>query len=127
MDHAAAVTLHAWASLGGDPPALDALSFSGAGDAFASSFAVDGLAAGSVVTAGLALADLIAAAGGARPAVSVDRRLSALWFDTAILPRGWTLPPSRHPTMRDYRARDGWIKLHTVAPAHRAACIRAAA
>ena len=124
MDHAAAAARHAWASLGGEPSALDALSFSGGSAAFASGFAVDGLAAGSVAAAGLALADLVAAAGGTRPAVSVDRRLAALWFDTAILPRGWTLPPSRHPTMRDYRARDGWIKLHTVAPAHRAAAVR---
>ncbi len=124
MDHAAAAARHAWASLGGEPSALDALSFSGGSAAFASGFAVDGLAAGSVAAAGLALADLVAAAGGARPAVSVDRRLAALWFDTAILPRDWALPPARHPTMRDYRARDGWIKLHTVAPAHRAAATR---
>ena len=121
MDHAAGRRI--WASLGGDPPALDALSFSGAGG-FATSFAVDGLAVGSVAAAGLALADLVGAASGARAAVRVDRRLSALWFDTAILPQGWTLPPSRHPTMRDDRGRDGWIKLHTVAPAHRAAAVR---
>ena len=124
MDHAAAAVRRAWASLDGDAAALDTLSFPGGGDAFASSFAVDGLAAGSVAAAGLALADLAAAVGRARPAISVDRRLSALWFDTAILPQGWTLPPSRHPTMRDYQARDGWIKLHTAAPAHRAAAVR---
>ena len=123
MDHTAAAS-HAWASLGGDPAALGALSFAGGDAAFTSAFAVDGLAAGAVAAAGLALAEFASAAGGARPAVQVDRRLSALWFDAAILPRGWTLPPSRHPTMRDYRARDGWIKLHTVAPAHRAAAVR---
>ncbi len=127
MDHAAdaaeAVARSAWAALGGGPGALGTLAFSGGG-AFASRFAVDGLAAGSVAAAGLALADLIAAAGGTPPAASVDRRLAALWFDVSIRPDGWALPPSRHPTMRDYRARDGWIKLHTVAPAHRAAAAR---
>ncbi|WP_237479464.1 CoA transferase [Lichenibacterium dinghuense] len=123
MDAEMSVATEAWAALGGAPDAHDALSFAGEG-AFASAFAVDGLAAGSVAAAGLALADLLSASGAARPSVAVDRRLAALWFGTSILPDGWALPPARHPTMRDYRARDGWIKLHTVAPAHRAAAAR---
>jgi hypothetical protein len=38
-----------------------------------------------------------------------------------IEPQGWSLPPPWDSIAGDYAARDGWLKLHTNAPRHRAA------
>ncbi|MDB5685936.1 MAG: L-carnitine dehydratase/bile acid-inducible protein, partial [Rhizorhabdus sp.] len=57
------------------------------------------------------------------PPVIVDRRLSSLWFGWSIRPIGWTMAAAWDPIAGDYRAADGWIKLHTNAPRHRAAAL----
>lgn len=106
----------------GSGAGTEALAFSGSG-ALPSAFAVTDLAAGAVAAAGLAIADLVGIAGAA-PAVVVDRRLSSLWFRTALRPVGWALPAPWDPVAGDYRTRDGWIRLHTNAPHHRAAAER---
>ena len=59
--------------------------------------------------------------GGGR--CEVDRRLASLWFGRAIAPQGWEMSPGWEPLAGDYEARDGWIKLHTNAPHHRAAAL----
>ncbi len=113
-----------WTALGGAPPALDRLRFLGEGDP-CSAFAVGDLAAASIGVAGLAIADCVAAGqGGAAPAVEVNRRLAALWFGTDFAPVGWAPPPAWDPIAGDYRTSDGWIRLHTNAPHHRAAALR---
>ncbi|MBK3422654.1 acyl-CoA transferase, partial [Methylobacterium sp. IIF4SW-B5] len=91
--------------------------------ALPSVFPVSDLAAASVAAAGLALAELVAARFGSRPAVAVDRRLAALWFARSLIPQGWELPPVWDAVAGDYRAADGWIRLHTNAPHHRAAAL----
>ncbi len=106
----------------GSKVGADALAFTGAG-ALPSAFPVTDLAAGAVAAAGLAIADLVGSAGAA-PAVAVDRRLSSLWFRTSLRPVGWSLPDPWDPVAGDYRTRDGWIRLHTNAPRHRAAAER---
>lgn len=85
-------------------------------------FAVTDLAAASVGAAGLMLARY-AADGEAAPAVTVDRRLASLWFGWTLHPDGWQMPPTWDPVAGDYPAKDGWIRLHTNAPAHRAAAL----
>ena len=112
-----------WAAQGGDPALPDCLTFAGNGDP-RSVFAVGALAAGAVAAAGLAIGEWIGTGGGGAPAVAVDRRLAALWFDTNFKPLGWTPPPAWDPIAGDYRAADGWIRLHTNAPHHRAAALR---
>lgn len=87
-------------------------------------FAVTELATASIGAAGLALSDLVAAATGTRPAVTVDRRLASMWFASSIRPDGWQPPPPWDAIAGDYRTVDGWIRLHTNAPAHRAAALR---
>jgi crotonobetainyl-CoA:carnitine CoA-transferase CaiB-like acyl-CoA transferase len=47
-----------------------------------------------------------------------------MWFGTSIRPIGWQMPPLWDPVARDYRASDGWIRLHTNAPHHRDAAER---
>ena len=94
----------------------------GAGQ-LSSVFAVTDLAAAAVGSAAVATADLIAARWYQSPRVLIDRRLASLWFRTSIRPQGWTIPPMRDPLSGDYRTLDGWIRIHTNAPWHRAAAL----
>ncbi|WP_127562801.1 CoA transferase [Nioella ostreopsis] len=108
----------------------DALGLSGAWTetgqgSLPSCFAVSDLALASVASVGQGVAALRSALGGDVTAVTVNRRLASLWFSFSIDPQGWQLPPAWDDLAGDYRAADGWIKLHTNAPHHRAAAIRA--
>jgi crotonobetainyl-CoA:carnitine CoA-transferase CaiB-like acyl-CoA transferase len=106
-------------ALGGDPHGVEVV-----GDgALPSVFAVTDLAAASIAAAGLAARDLIAAGHGTGPAVRVDRRLASFWFGMTLRPEGWSLPPAWDAIAGDYQAADGWIRLHTNAPHHRAAAV----
>ena len=104
-----------WSALGGGPDWLERVRVTGAGD-LPSVFPVTDLAAASVGAACLAVAELVAARHGTRPDVAVDRRLASLWFGSSLRPLGWELPPAWDAVAGDYRATDGWIKLHTNAP-----------
>ncbi|MES2185095.1 MAG: CoA transferase [Pseudomonadota bacterium] len=113
-----------WAALGGDAAAAAAVRFTGPG-ALPSAFHTTDLAAASMAAAGLAVAELRAQAGTGGPAaVAVDRRLASVWFGTSIRPVGWQMPSPWDPIAGDYAVRDGWVRLHTNAPHHRAAAER---
>ncbi|MER2214538.1 CoA transferase [Methylobacterium brachiatum] len=88
--------------------------------ALPSVFRVTELAAASIATAGVALAEV----AGLDGEVAVDRRLASAWFATSLRPDGWHVPAPWDPVAGDYRTRDGWIRLHTNAPHHRAAAER---
>lgn len=113
-----------WQAADGAPADLDRVRFQGAG-ALASVFEVTALAAASMAAAGLAAAQLEQIAQGleAPPSVTVDRRLASMWFAMSVRPQGWALPPAWDAVAGDYRCADGWIRLHTNAPAHRAAAL----
>jgi hypothetical protein len=113
-----------WSAAGGGAEALGRVEITGDG-ALASVFAVTDLAAASVAAAGLALSEWIAARGGAKPTVSVDRRLASFWFGFSLRPQGWSPPPPWDPIAGDYATADGWIRLHTNAPHHRDAALKA--
>jgi crotonobetainyl-CoA:carnitine CoA-transferase CaiB-like acyl-CoA transferase len=112
----------AWRSLAGDPSLLGKVRFEQPG-ALPCHFLVADLAAGSMAAAGLAVAELVALQSGHPPEVVVNRALAAGWFHTAIEPAGWAMPPFWHPLCADYRARDGWIRLHTNIPSHTRAVV----
>lgn len=99
------------------------VTFEGAGD-LPSAFAVSDFAAAAVAAAGIGVADVLTAFGGCVPALRVDRCLASRWFASSIAPRGWPLPPVWDAIAGDYAAADGWIKLHTNAPHHRAAALK---
>ena len=99
------------------------LAFTEAG-ALPSAFAVTELASASLGAAGQAVAQLIQQQTRRLPAVSVDRRLASFWFSSSIRPVGWQVPPLWDPVAGDYASADGWIRLHTNAPHHRAAAER---
>jgi hypothetical protein len=94
-----------------------------AGGTLPSAFAVSDLAQASIGAAGAALARFIAAGGGGEPAVTVDRDLASAWFAWSLRPDGWSVPDAWDPVAGDYAGNDGWIKLHTNAPHHRAAAL----
>jgi crotonobetainyl-CoA:carnitine CoA-transferase CaiB-like acyl-CoA transferase len=87
-------------------------------------FATTDLATASVGAAGAAIAEFIAARFGAAPGFEVDRRLASFWFSMSVRPVGWELPPAWDAVAGDYAAADGWIRLHTNAPHHRAAALK---
>ena len=99
------------------------LTFTEAG-ALPSAFAVTELASASIGVAGQAVARLIEQQTGRLPRVCVDRRLASFWFSSSIRPVGWQLPPLWDSVAGDYASADGWIRLHTNAPHHRAAAER---
>lgn len=115
-------TAELWSALGGDPSWLAALIVTGDGD-LPSAYRVSDLAVASIGVAGLAAAERVASSSGMLPSVEVDRELASAWFGSAVRPVGWTLPGVWDPLARNYRSRDGWIRLHTNAPHHRAAVL----
>lgn len=110
------------AGLGLSPDAAARVVFEG-DDRLPSCFGVTELAAASIGAAGLAVSELVGLEAPA-PDVSVDQRLASLWFGFSIRPVGWEMPGAWDPIAGDYRTRNGWIKLHTNAPHHRAAALR---
>ena len=91
--------------------------------AFAGAFAISDFAANTTGVAALALAEFAAVRGGVEPSVAVDRRLASLWFAKSIRPVGWAMKDPWDPIAGNYAARDGWVRLHTNAPHHRAAAL----
>lgn len=111
-----------WSALELPVSALDAVTVVGEG-ALPSYFAVTELATASVGAAALALRQLMVAQGTAPAQVTVDRRLASMWFSWSLHPVGWERPPLWDAVAGDYATADGWIRLHTNAPHHRAAAL----
>ncbi len=100
-------------------PGLDGRDLTFATDGgLPSVFPVSELATSALAAAALSAAQFI---GSGR--VSVNRKLASAWFARSIYPVGWTLPSPWDPIAGDYPTRDGWIRLHTNAPHHRAAAL----
>lgn len=91
------------------------------GGALPSVFPVTDLAVASVAAAGVAAACWTDP--DAPPAVAVDAALASAWFAFSIRPVDFELPPVWDAVAGDYATRDGWIRLHTNAPHHRAAAL----
>ena len=99
------------------------LEFNGLG-AMPSAFRTTDFAAAAIAAAGLGISALSSMGGSSfSPSVSVDRRLASFWFQTSLRERGWSMPPLWDAVAGDYVAADGWIRLHTNAPHHRAAAL----
>lgn len=90
-----------------------------------SRFAVSELASSSIGAVGCALTGLLVDLGITKTAskAKVDQRLASLWFSQSIYPIDWQLPPIWDSVAGDYQTKDGWIKLHTNLPHHRAAAL----
>lgn len=123
MDLPSSLSRSAWGALGGDAAVPMRLRFTSEGG-LPSTFPVTDFASAAIAAAALAVSELVETLGGGTPGVSVDRRLCSMWFGWSIRPIGWSLPAPWDALSGDYRAEDGWIRLHANAPHHRAAIER---
>lgn len=98
------------------------LAVSGTGE-LPAYFDVTGFATAAMAAASLEIARLSRAESDGRPGVEVDQRLASLWFGWSLRPQGWSLPSAWDDLAGDYETSDGWIRLHTNVPAHRAASL----
>ncbi|MBL4843121.1 MAG: CoA transferase, partial [Thalassospira sp.] len=108
--------------LPGATNALPDIKITGA-DALPSFFAVTDLATASMGIASAMISRYRGLATGDQAGVIIDQRLASKWFDITIRPIGWELPPVWDAIAGDYKTADGWIRLHTNAPHHRAAAL----
>jgi CoA-transferase family III len=92
------------------------------GDRLPSCFPVTQLAAASIGAVAGAVSQLIGLVT-TKPSVVVSHRLASLWFGWSIKPIGWAMPGPWDDIAGDYKTQDGWIKIHTNAPHHRAAAL----
>ena len=112
-----------WRSRGGAAGVAEVLSCSGPDAVLPAYFDVTGLAVASVSCATLAAAEFLAAREVSRPRpVSVDSRAACAAFaaEGLFTPVGWSMPEMWDPIAGNYRASDGWIRLHTNYAYHRA-------
>lgn len=123
MTLARSLTETAWTALGGDARNVEFVRFEGEGD-LPAAFAVTDLASAAIATATLAVAEFAHQQGARCADVTVDRRLSAMWFAASLRPIDWQRAAVWEALSGDYVARDGWIRLHTNAAHHRAAALR---
>src|SRR5262249_10912354 len=112
--------LHGRADLAGS------VAFDGPVGGLPSIYAVAELGAAQIGAATLAAAELLAARDGTpvRPS-RLDRRqvVAAFRSERYLRPIGWQRPAPWDPVAGDYRARDGWVRLHTNYASHRAAAL----
>ncbi len=112
-----------WSALGGGPDLVERLQPTTGRGSLRSAFPVTELAVASIGAAGLAASELISATTGGAPTVTVNRALASGWFGMTLAPVGWQVPSPWDPIAGDYRASDGWIRLHTNAPHHKAVAL----
>jgi hypothetical protein len=123
----AGTALHSvWAAAGGGPAALAAVTFTGPDEVLPARYPVTAAAAGAVAAGVLAGACLAADAAGAEepPPVVVDRTHAVLACRSERYVEAEDLPVLPDPRAGDLRCADGWIRIHTLYPHHRAAARR---
>lgn len=102
--------------------ALTRISAQGS-DALSAAFPVTDFATEAIGAAGLAIGQLLEIEFDRPSDIVINRRLASLWFGWSIHPAGWTLHAAWDSIAGDYATRDGWIRLHTNAPHHKAAAL----
>jgi len=117
------MTIHAEVS---SSLALEAIPTVVGSSRWSSCLPVSELASAAVGAVGTATASLKEALGLMDPdnKIVVDQELASLAFARSTHPIGWELAPTWDAMAGDYRAADGWIRLHTNLPHHRAAACR---
>lgn len=105
-----------WQGLRNTETSLPPVAFNG-NNAFSSAFPVTELASTSLALAMQAAADLT----GNTHLLEVDSRLASRWFQHSFYPVNRERPVLWDEFSGDYATQDGWIRLHTNAPRHRAA------
>lgn len=107
-------------------PVPGPLEVTGDGPVLASAYQVDVASAAAVAATTLAAGRLWRARGGPAPRARVDVRHAALAFRSERYLRiDGEAPAVWADLSGDYRAADGWVRLHANYPAHRDAILRA--
>ena len=122
----AAALAQIWREAGLPEAALSRITFAGHDPVLPSSFAIGTAAAVSIGAEALAAALMLAQRGGPAPGVRVALRDAAIEFRSERYLRVNGAPP---PDLWDaiaglYRAKDGWVRLHTNFPHHRDGVLR---
>src|SRR3954466_13836188 len=120
------ILANVWTSAGGDPAALDAVKLSGDEAQLPSSFRVAAAAQVSVAATGLAAAEIWKLRSGQSQDVAVDMRHAVVECRSERYLRvdGKPPPPAWDAIAGVYKARDGFVRLHTNFPHHRDAVCR---
>jgi crotonobetainyl-CoA:carnitine CoA-transferase CaiB-like acyl-CoA transferase len=110
-----------WTSAGGDPAALNAVRLTGDEAQLPSSFRVAAAAQTSVAATGLAAAEIWKWRSGQSQDVAVDMRHAVVECRSERYLRvdGKPPPPAWDAIAGVYKARDGFVRLHTNFPHHR--------
>src|ERR1700722_9702963 len=121
------IAARVWGKVGGPDGLPGVLTATGPRTVLPSHFDVTGLATASVAAATVAAAEFLAVGSDRRPLrVTVDSRQACAAFaaEGLFTPVGWERPDIWDPIAGNYRARDGWIRLHTNYAYHRSAVER---
>ena len=112
-----------WHTLTGDTLAPDAVTLSGAETVLGGPFRVAAAATSSIAAATLAAAEMLRLRGISPGVAGVDTRHAAAAFQSERLLRvdGAGAGPGWARLSGDYRAADGWVRLHCNYPRHEAA------
>lgn len=129
IETAARQSARIWALAEGPTSHLDRLSFSNSKIQFLpSAFDLTGFAAASVGIANLAAAELLAARRGVsvipKVEVNVLEACAAFKSEALMRPMGWKQAALWDPLAGDYKASDGWVRLHTNYKTHRDAALK---
>src|ERR1700676_3497631 len=110
-----------WALVGGEPAALDAVMLTGEEPQLPSSFRVAAAAQASIAATGLAAAHIWKLRSGQSQDVAVDMRHAVVECRSERYLRvdGKLPPPAWDAIAGVYKARDGFVRLHTNFPHHR--------
>ncbi len=110
-----------WASAGGQPSALDALTLTGDEPQLPSSFRVAAAAQVSIAASALAAAEIWRMRSGDAQQVAVDMRHAVVECRSERYLRldGKPPPPAWDAIAGIYKTRDGFVRLHTNFPHHR--------
>ncbi|MBB5856957.1 crotonobetainyl-CoA:carnitine CoA-transferase CaiB-like acyl-CoA transferase [Amycolatopsis umgeniensis] len=118
----ASVDSRVWTTLTGDTLAEDAVEVTGPESVLPGTFRVEEAATTSIAAATLAAGELLRLRGIEPGKVSVDTRHAAASFHSEQYIRVDGEPvPFSAPLSGDYRANDGWVRLHCNYPRHVAA------
>ena len=105
------------------PEVRRAIALDATGGSATSYYPVSDFAQTAIATAVHEVMSLCKSVWASESYAQIDRMLASRWCADSVYPSGWELPATWDEFAGDYQTRDGWIRLHTNAPKHRAAAL----
>ena len=107
----------------GPPEVSRAIALDATGGSATSYYPVSDFAQTAIAAAVHEVMSLCKSVWASESYAQIDRMLASRWCANSVYPSGWELPAIWDEFAGDYQTRDGWIRLHTNAPKHRAAAL----